>query len=230
MEITIADTVEQFATIERLARRIVPEFYAPYFSRSIGEYLVESGHTAVALSLQADKGYQHFLIGFEGKAVGYFSLGPVDGSGLGSGGSASDGLVGSGTVGSAGSGASGALASGSGGSAGSGASLRSGASGTAGSGASGALSSARTVGLLLSHFYILPEYRGRGLGRMAMEFIDRRVAEMGAGRVELFVLRENVGAVRHYLRNGYTVQDEVLTRLGNGAILEDYLMRKEVGN
>ena len=174
MEITIADTAEQFAMIERLARRIVPEFYAPYFARTIGEYLVESGHTAVALSLQADKGYQHFLIGSEGKPVGYFSLGP-NGSGSGSGAPAS---------------------------------------------ANG--------GLLLSHFYILPEYRGRGFGKLAMEFIDRRVAEMGAGRVELFVLRENVQAVRHYLRNGYVVQGEVLTRLGNGAILEDYLMRKEV--
>lgn len=83
-------------------------------------------------------------------------------------------------------------------------------------------------GMLLSHFYVLPEYRGRGLGRLAMEFIDRQMTAMGVGSVELFVLRENNAAVSLYRKNGYRVVEEVLTRLGNGAVLEDYRMRKVV--
>jgi ribosomal protein S18 acetylase RimI-like enzyme len=83
-------------------------------------------------------------------------------------------------------------------------------------------------GVLLSHFYVLPEFRGRGLGGLALEFIDREVTAMGGRRIELFVLRENHAAVGLYRKKGYTVAEEVLTRLGNGAVLEDYVMRKDV--
>jgi diamine N-acetyltransferase len=84
--------------------------------------------------------------------------------------------------------------------------------------------------ILLSHFYVLAECRGRGLGQLAMEFIDRQVRAMGGRRIELYVLRENIAAVGLYRKNGYIVAEEVLTRLGNGAVLEDYLMRKEIEN
>ena len=83
-------------------------------------------------------------------------------------------------------------------------------------------------GVLLSHFYVLSDYRGRGLGKLAMAFIDREVTAMGARKIELFVLRENIAAVGLYRKNGYVVAGEVLTRLGNGAVLEDYLMRKAI--
>jgi ribosomal protein S18 acetylase RimI-like enzyme len=165
MAIFAANTAEHFATIEALARRIVPDFYAPFFERATAEYLVESGHTAAALAAQVGRGCRHFFVGEMDRPVGYFSLAP-EGDG----------------------------------------------------------------GVLLSHFYILREYRGRGLGQLAMKFIDRQVTEMGGRRIELFVLRENTAAVGLYRKNGFIVAEEVLTRLGNGAVLEDYLMRKAVEN
>jgi ribosomal protein S18 acetylase RimI-like enzyme len=85
-------------------------------------------------------------------------------------------------------------------------------------------------GVLLSHFYLLREYRGRGLGQLAMEFIERQVIAMGARRIELLVLRVNSAAVGLYRKNGYVVAEAVLTKLGNGAVLEDFLMRKEIEN
>jgi ribosomal protein S18 acetylase RimI-like enzyme len=164
MKVCTAHTAEHFSTIEALARRIVPDFYASFFERATGEYLVESGHTAAALAEQAGRGCRHFFVMDEERPVGYFSLAP-DGADI-----------------------------------------------------------------LLSHFYVLRECRGRGLGQLAMEFIDREVMAMGARRIELYVLRENAAAVGLYRKNGYIVAEEVLTRLGNGAVLEDYLMRKEVEN
>jgi ribosomal protein S18 acetylase RimI-like enzyme len=196
MTITEAHTIEHFAMIEDLARRIVPDFYAPFFERATAEYLVESGHTAAALAAQKERGYRHYLIeaaGFGG-ARGHASDGGLGGAG----GHASDGPH------------------------------------------SGAGGEGRTVGyfslapyengVLLSHFYVLPECRGKGLGQLAMEFIDQQVAAMGARRIELFVLRENVAAVGLYRKNGFAVAEEVLTQLGNGAVLEDYLMRKDIDN
>jgi len=164
MRIIAADTVEHFDLIEGLARRIVPDFYEPFFERATAEYLVESGHTAAALSAQAGRGYRHFLLEGDGRPVGYFSL---------------------------------------------------------------AVEEER---VLLSHFYVLREFRGRGLGQLAMDFIDREVMAMGGRRIELFVLRENSAAVGLYRKNGFVVAGEVLTRLGNGAVLEDFLMRKEIEN
>ena len=193
MAIFVAHTTEHFAMIEALARRIVPDFYAPFFDKATAEYLVESGHTAAALAAQVAKGYRHYLIG-AGETSG------EAGETLSEAGE---------TLSEAGE-----------------------ASGEAGGRAVGyfALGLREDDGVLLSHFYILREYRGRGLGQLAMEFIDRQVTAMGARRIELFVLRENTAAVGLYRKNGYVVAEEVLTRLGNGAVLEDYLMRKAVEN
>ena len=155
-------TAEQFAAIEGLARRIVPDFYGAFFSVETAEYLIESGHTAGALAAQAERGSRHFIIDCDGEAVGYFSL------------------------------------------------------------------SVEGTTMLLSHFYVLAEWRGKGLGKMAMAFIESVAKGLGVSRIELFVLRENVGAVGVYARSGFAVAEEVLTRLGNGAVLKDYLMRKSV--
>ena len=164
MTITEAHTAEHFATIEDLAWRIVPDFYASLFERAAAQYLVESGHTAGAVAAQAAVGCKFFFIVDKGQPVGYFSLAP-------------EGDV-----------------------------------------------------VVLGHFYLLPECRGRGLGQVAMEFVDRQVRAMGARRIELLVLRKNIAAVGLYRKNGYAVAEEVLTTLGNGAVFEDYLMRKEIEN
>src|ERR1700743_581421 len=113
MAILPAHTMDHLRTIEALAWQIVPDFYAPFFERETGEYLVESGHTAAALTQQAARGDRHFLIQREEVTVGYFSLQAGD------------------------------------------------------------------EGLLLSHFYVLPGFRGKGLGREAMAFIDREASAAG---------------------------------------------------
>jgi GNAT superfamily N-acetyltransferase len=162
MSIIAAETGAQYAIMEGLARRIVPDFYGAFFAVETAEYLVESGHTAVALAAQVGRGSRHFLIECDGEAVGYFSL------------------------------------------------------------------SVEETTMLLSHFYVLSAWRGKGLGKMAMAFIEAEGRRLGISRIELFVLRENFGAVEVYARSGFAVAEEVLTRLGNGAVLEDYVMRKVI--
>jgi diamine N-acetyltransferase len=82
------------------------------------------------------------------------------------------------------------------------------------------------VVMLLSHFYLLAAWRGKGLGRGAIAFIEEAAKGWGVERIELFVLRTNEGAVGMYARSGFVVAEEVLTRLGNGAVLEDFVMCK----
>jgi ribosomal protein S18 acetylase RimI-like enzyme len=164
MAIIPAHTAQHFLTIETLAREIVPDFYEHFFARATAEYLVEHGHTAKALEEQVVNGGRHFLIGFEGVMVGYFSLQQMEG------------------------------------------------------------------GLLLSHFYVMAAYRGKGLGKEVMAFIGQEALATGVEKIELFVLRRNKAAVGLYKKYGFFCAAEVMTRLGNGAVLDDYLMRKIVEN
>lgn len=162
MRIIRADTGDHYQTIEALARRIVPDFYATYFDVAAAEWMVENGHTAKVLESQARQGYRHYLLEGEGGFAGYFAL-------------HTEGRV-----------------------------------------------------MLLSHFYVLEEYRGKGFGQVAMDFIRREAEAAGVAAIELLVLRRNKATVAFYRKNGFFPVAEVLTRLGNGAVLEDYRMRKEL--
>jgi ribosomal protein S18 acetylase RimI-like enzyme len=55
----------------------------------------------------------------------------------------------------------------------------------------------------IDELYVEPEFRRRGLGRRAMEFVEARAREMGVNAVHLEVDRENEPARELYRRSGY---------------------------
>ena len=83
--------------------------------------------------------------------------------------------------------------------------------------------------LVLTHLYLRSDRRGQGLGQRVMDFVLEEAVGVGAPAIELVVLRANTGAVRFYRRNGYEIEKEILTLIGPGAELEDYVMRREMG-
>jgi ribosomal protein S18 acetylase RimI-like enzyme len=82
--------------------------------------------------------------------------------------------------------------------------------------------------MVLSHLYLRSDYRGKGCGQRVLDFVHREATEWKVTGIELLVLRKNIGAVGFYQRNGYMIAREVLTPIGPGAELEDYLMRREI--
>ena len=80
--------------------------------------------------------------------------------------------------------------------------------------------------MILTHLYLRPESRGQGLGRQVMEFVDQAAVESCVPAIELVVLRANDGAVNFYRRHGFVIDREILTPIGPGAELEDYIMTK----
>ena len=80
--------------------------------------------------------------------------------------------------------------------------------------------------MVLTQFYLLEEMRGRGIGQRVMEFINREAEELRVRAVELLVFRKNAAAVGLYRKNGYAVAAEVVTPMGEGQTVEDYVMRK----
>jgi ribosomal protein S18 acetylase RimI-like enzyme len=80
--------------------------------------------------------------------------------------------------------------------------------------------------MVLTQFYLLQECRGRGIGQRVMDFVHQEADELQVRRVEVLVLRKNVAAVGLYRKNGYAVTAEVITPMGLGQTVEDYVMHK----
>ena len=80
--------------------------------------------------------------------------------------------------------------------------------------------------MVLTQFYLLAEWRGRGIGQRVMKFVDEQAAELRVREVEVLVFRKNEVAVGLYRKNGFRVTAEVLTPMGAGFSVEDYVMRK----
>jgi ribosomal protein S18 acetylase RimI-like enzyme len=62
----------------------------------------------------------------------------------------------------------------------------------------------------IDELYIEPAYRRRGLGRMAMEFVESRAKELGVNAVHLEVDHGNHPAMELYRRIGYADHDRHL--------------------
>lgn len=52
--------------------------------------------------------------------------------------------------------------------------------------------------------YLIPEYRGLGLGAKLQEFIRAQLIEAGCSKAKLSVSRANKTALSHYKRSGWT--------------------------
>ena len=66
---------------------------------------------------------------------------------------------------------------------------------------------------LLDELYLLPEWRGRGLGRQAIAFAERWSKSHGCESLRLEVHVENERALRLYLSAGFSTQhNELMTK------------------
>lgn len=74
-------------------------------------------------------------------------------------------------------------------------------------------------GIWLEDLYVLPEHRGRGLGKALMAGLARRCAEEGLGRLEWWVLDWNAPAIDFYRSIGARMMDEWTVCRMDGAAL-----------
>jgi GNAT superfamily N-acetyltransferase len=66
-------------------------------------------------------------------------------------------------------------------------------------------------GLYVEDLYVMPEYRGRGIGKALLAAVATQALEQGCGRVEWSVLKWNTGAIGFYRSLGAQVLDEYTT-------------------
>jgi GNAT superfamily N-acetyltransferase len=75
----------------------------------------------------------------------------------------------------------------------------------------------------LHRIYLIPESKGKGFGKKALQFLNEKVAESGNQRIILNVNKYN-SARNFYESQGYKVYDEGVFDIGNGYFMDDFLM------
>lgn len=80
----------------------------------------------------------------------------------------------------------------------------------------------------LSKIYVREEYRGRGLGRFALEFVEKLCKETGARKLWLTVYRNNSATIAFYRRMGFSIEGEIIQDIGSGFVMDDYRMVKVI--
>ncbi|NUY79750.1 GNAT family N-acetyltransferase [Flavobacterium sp. MAH-1] len=75
--------------------------------------------------------------------------------------------------------------------------------------------------------YVLPEAQGKNVGKLLMHEMERQAIESGSRSVTLNVNRHNK-AQHFYSKLGYEIAETVDISIGNGYLMEDYVMRKRL--
>ena len=80
----------------------------------------------------------------------------------------------------------------------------------------------------LSKIYIEQDSRGKAIAEEAIMRVVKYAADTGMTSVFLTVNRHNKRAVRAYEKNGFLITDSVVTAIGGGFVMDDYIMTRAV--
>jgi RimJ/RimL family protein N-acetyltransferase len=85
-----------------------------------------------------------------------------------------------------------------------------------------------TGGVELHKLYTSQSYWGKGIGQKALNFATELAVNAKAKFIELRVNKCNTRAVNAYLKNGFCKHREDCLDIGNGFVMDDYIMRKNI--
>jgi ribosomal protein S18 acetylase RimI-like enzyme len=78
----------------------------------------------------------------------------------------------------------------------------------------------------LEQLYLLPELRGQGLGRLMLRHVEEQARARGCRSLMLQTNKRNDIAIAFYRKAGFTVCEEAVFDIGNGFVMDDYVMEK----
>jgi len=78
--------------------------------------------------------------------------------------------------------------------------------------------------LELNKLYLDTSLHGRGLGQQMLEYVKGHPRSLGARVVKLRVNKGNTAAQAAYRRAGFVVAEELCQDIGNGFVMDDYIM------
>jgi len=80
----------------------------------------------------------------------------------------------------------------------------------------------------LHKLYLRPERHGRGLGSLLLQHCEAEARRLGARRLLLAVNKRNARAIAAYQRNGFAVAESVVSNIGGGFVMDDFILAKDL--
>lgn len=90
------------------------------------------------------------------------------------------------------------------------------------------ISSKNSDYLFLSKLYIKQEYRHQGYGKKVFEEIKLIAQNLGYTKIQLTVNKYNQNTIDAYLKYGFKTIDSVVSDIGNGFVMDDYIMEYSI--
>lgn len=84
----------------------------------------------------------------------------------------------------------------------------------------------KNTSLFLSKFYVHKSMRGKGLGKMALAFIEDKARELNCESISLTVNKHNTNSIKAYDKLGFTNRGPIVIDIGNGYIMDDFAFEK----
>ncbi len=78
--------------------------------------------------------------------------------------------------------------------------------------------------IFLSKLYIKKEYRNQGYGKKIFENIKQTAKSLNKKYIKLTVNKYNTNTIEAYLKWGLKKTDKAVTDIGNGFVMDDYIM------
>ncbi len=80
----------------------------------------------------------------------------------------------------------------------------------------------------LEQLYLLEAYKGRGLGGLMLRHVEAEARAHGCGTLMLTVNKRNTDSIAVYRKAGFTVREEAVFDIGNGFVMDDFVMEKRL--
>lgn len=78
--------------------------------------------------------------------------------------------------------------------------------------------------LFLSKLYVLKDFRKKGLASSAIKFLKDICKEKELDKIWLTVNKYNLESINAYKRLGFIIIDEQISDIGNGFVMDDYIL------
>jgi len=80
----------------------------------------------------------------------------------------------------------------------------------------------------LDKLYVHPDFQGRGFGGKLLEHVVEFAKNREKTALILAVNKQNKGAIAMYRRMGFKVRESVVNNIGNGFVMDDYIMMRSL--
>ena len=80
----------------------------------------------------------------------------------------------------------------------------------------------------LEQLYLLPELHGQGFGKFMLNHAEARAVALGCESLMLQVKKKNKKALQVYRGSGFELREEVVVDIGNGFVMDDFIMAKRL--